>query len=62
MTAAVSPERTAVAGALAPARRKIGAIVQGYSPEQQAVLFDYFARAAEAYLEATTELQDKRTD
>jgi DNA-binding MarR family transcriptional regulator len=48
--------------ALAPARRKIGAIVQGYSPEHQAVLFDYFARAADAYLEATTELQDKRTD
>ncbi|MGI5493533.1 MarR family winged helix-turn-helix transcriptional regulator [Microtetraspora malaysiensis] len=46
--------------ALAPARQKIGAIVQGYSPEQQAVLFDYFARAADAYLEATTELHDKR--
>ncbi|MFF3669510.1 MarR family winged helix-turn-helix transcriptional regulator [Microtetraspora malaysiensis] len=45
---------------LAPARQKIGAIVQGYSPEQQAVLFDYFARAADAYLEATTELHDKR--
>ncbi|WP_433221252.1 MarR family winged helix-turn-helix transcriptional regulator [Microtetraspora malaysiensis] len=45
---------------LAPARQKIGAIVQGFSPEQQAVLFDYFARAADAYLEATTELHDKR--
>ncbi|WP_433351880.1 MarR family winged helix-turn-helix transcriptional regulator [Microtetraspora malaysiensis] len=45
---------------LAPARQKIGAIVQDYSPEQQAVLFDYFARAADAYLEATTELHDKR--
>ncbi|WP_066941836.1 MarR family winged helix-turn-helix transcriptional regulator [Microtetraspora fusca] len=45
---------------LAPARQKIGAIVQGYSPEQQAVLFDYFARAADAYLDATTELHDKR--
>ncbi|GAB3148602.1 MarR family winged helix-turn-helix transcriptional regulator [Microbispora hainanensis] len=48
--------------ALAPARRKIGAIVQGYSPEQQAVLFDYFARAADAYVEATAELNDKRAD
>jgi len=47
--------------ALAPARRKIGAIVQGYSPEQQAVLFDYFARAADAYVEATAELNDKPT-
>ncbi|MEV7801903.1 MarR family transcriptional regulator [Microbispora sp. NPDC088329] len=48
--------------ALAPARRKIGAIVQGYSPEQRAVLFDYFARAADAYLEATAELHGRRTD
>ncbi|WP_319018307.1 MarR family winged helix-turn-helix transcriptional regulator [Microbispora sitophila] len=48
--------------ALAPARQKIGAIVQGYSSEQQAVLFDYFARAADAYLEATAELHGKRTD
>ncbi|OPG14006.1 MarR family transcriptional regulator [Microbispora sp. GKU 823] len=48
--------------ALAPARQKIGAIVQGYSPEQRAVLFDYFARAADAYLEATAELHGRRTD
>ncbi|MEV5754034.1 MarR family transcriptional regulator [Actinoallomurus sp. NPDC052308] len=47
--------------ALAPARQKIGAIVQGYSPEERAVLFDYFARAADAYLEATTELHGERT-
>ncbi|MEU6412562.1 MarR family transcriptional regulator [Microbispora sp. NPDC046933] len=47
--------------ALAPARQKIGAIVQGYSSEQQAVLFDYFARASDAYLEAAAELHDKRT-
>ncbi|TQS19740.1 MarR family transcriptional regulator [Microbispora sp. KK1-11] len=48
--------------ALAPARQKIGAVVQGYAPDQQAVLFDYFARAADAYVEATAELHDKRTD
>ncbi len=48
--------------ALAPARQKVGAIVQGYSPEQQAVLFDYFARAADAYVAATAEVHDKRTD
>lgn len=35
--------------------------MQGYSPEQQAVLFDYFARAADAYVEATAELNDKPT-
>jgi len=37
---------------MAPAREKIGAILAGYSPEQLATLFDYFARAAEAYQEA----------
>ncbi|MDP4505936.1 MarR family winged helix-turn-helix transcriptional regulator [Nonomuraea turcica] len=44
--------------ALAPAREKIGAIIQDYTPEQRAVLFDYFARAATAYQEATNELRD----
>ncbi|MCP2337768.1 MarR family winged helix-turn-helix transcriptional regulator [Actinomadura rupiterrae] len=43
--------------ALAPVRRKIGAIIQGYSPEQQELLFDYFARAADAFQEATEELR-----
>jgi DNA-binding MarR family transcriptional regulator len=47
--------------ALTPARKKISAIVQGYSPEQQAVLFDYFARAADAYLEAAAEVHGKRS-
>ncbi|GAB3374735.1 MarR family transcriptional regulator [Micromonospora halotolerans] len=42
---------------LAPARRKIGEILQGYSPEQREVLFDYFARAAAAYEEAAAELR-----
>ncbi|MEV4671983.1 MULTISPECIES: MarR family winged helix-turn-helix transcriptional regulator [Actinomadura] len=41
---------------LAPARRRIGEIIAGYPPEQRAVLFDYFARAARAYQEAAEEL------
>ncbi|RSN52094.1 MULTISPECIES: MarR family winged helix-turn-helix transcriptional regulator [Actinomadura] len=44
---------------LAPARRGIGEIIAGYPPEQRAVLFDYFARAADAYRRATDDL---RTD
>ncbi|MET8906895.1 MarR family transcriptional regulator [Micromonospora sp. NPDC004551] len=42
---------------LAPARRRIGEILQGYAPEQREVLFDYFARAAAAYEEAAAELR-----
>ncbi|MFI8822861.1 MarR family winged helix-turn-helix transcriptional regulator [Streptomyces sp. NPDC053431] len=42
--------------ALAPARRRIAEILGGYPPEQLAVLFDYFDRAAEAYREAAEEL------
>ncbi|MEV0230689.1 MarR family transcriptional regulator [Nonomuraea sp. NPDC050786] len=44
--------------ALAPARDRIAAIIQQYSPEQRGVLFDYFARAATAYQEAADELRD----
>ncbi|MFI7643550.1 MarR family winged helix-turn-helix transcriptional regulator [Nonomuraea sp. NPDC049400] len=40
---------------MAPARQKIGEIIAGYSPEQRDVLFDYFARAADAYQEAVQE-------
>ncbi|MFB7611234.1 hypothetical protein [Streptomyces gardneri] len=36
----------------AQSRRKIGEILGGYSPEQLDVLFDYFARASQAYREA----------
>jgi DNA-binding MarR family transcriptional regulator len=43
-------------GALDPARRRIGEILGGYTPEQLSVLFDYFTRAAEAYREAAEEL------
>ncbi|MFF2008100.1 MarR family winged helix-turn-helix transcriptional regulator [Streptomyces sp. NPDC058195] len=45
--------------ALAPARERIGAIIEGYSPAQRAVLFDYFTRAADAYLEATAEVNGR---
>jgi DNA-binding MarR family transcriptional regulator len=42
--------------ATAPARRRIGEIVGGYTDEQREVLFDYFERAATAYQEAAAEL------
>jgi DNA-binding MarR family transcriptional regulator len=42
---------------LAPARRRIGEIIGGYSPEQREVLFDYFVRAAAAYQAAAEELR-----
>ncbi|RFU41236.1 MarR family transcriptional regulator [Actinomadura logoneensis] len=45
--------------ALTPVRRKIGGIIQGYTQEQQALLFDYFARAADAFQEATEELRNQ---
>jgi DNA-binding MarR family transcriptional regulator len=44
---------------MAPARQKIGQILGGYAPDQLDVLFDYFARAAEAYQEAAEELRDR---
>ncbi|MFD6155764.1 MarR family winged helix-turn-helix transcriptional regulator [Nocardia sp. NPDC060256] len=43
--------------ALAPARRRIGEIVSGYTPEQREVLFDYFTRAADAFRDATEDLR-----
>jgi hypothetical protein len=42
---------------LTPARRRIGEIIAGYSPEQREVLFDYFTRAADAYYAAADELR-----
>ncbi|MFB7577271.1 MarR family winged helix-turn-helix transcriptional regulator [Streptomyces sp. NPDC056165] len=42
---------------MTPARQRIGEILAGYSPEQLDVLFDYFARAAEAYQEAAEQLR-----
>ncbi|GLW70840.1 MarR family transcriptional regulator [Kitasatospora phosalacinea] len=43
---------------LAPARRRLGELLGSYPPEQRAVLFDYFARATEAYREAAEQLRD----
>ncbi|MEV4005481.1 MarR family transcriptional regulator [Actinomadura sp. NPDC049753] len=43
---------------LAPARRRIGEILGGYTDEQREVLFDYFTRAATAFREAAEELRD----
>ncbi|WP_307817788.1 MarR family winged helix-turn-helix transcriptional regulator [Nocardia acididurans] len=40
---------------LAPARKRLGEIIVGYAPEQRDVLFDYFARAAEAFALAAEE-------
>jgi len=42
---------------LAPARRRIGEIIGGYSAEQREVLFDYFTRAADAYYQAADDLR-----
>lgn len=42
---------------LDPARRLVGDIFQSYSAEELATLFDYFARAAEAYEQATEQLR-----
>lgn len=45
--------------AMAPARQRIGDLLAGYSPEQLAVLFDYFDRAADAYRSAAEDLRDQ---
>ncbi|MFJ4526325.1 MarR family winged helix-turn-helix transcriptional regulator [Streptomyces sp. NPDC088810] len=42
---------------MAPARRKIGAILGDCTPEQLDALFDYFTRATQAYREAAEELR-----
>ncbi|WP_433467368.1 MarR family winged helix-turn-helix transcriptional regulator [Spirillospora sp. CA-128828] len=42
---------------MAPARKRIGEIVGGYTDEQRAVLFDYFERAARAFREAADDLR-----
>ncbi|HLS79767.1 MAG TPA: MarR family transcriptional regulator [Nocardia sp.] len=41
---------------LTPARRRIADIIDSYSPDQRALLFDYFTRAADAYRQATEEI------
>jgi DNA-binding MarR family transcriptional regulator len=46
-----------VEAAVAPARRRIGEVLAEYTPDQQALLFDYFARAAPAFRAATEEIR-----
>ena len=48
---------TALDDTVDPARRLVGEIISGYPEEQRAVLFDYFARAAQAYEEATATIR-----
>ncbi|WP_327252246.1 hypothetical protein [Streptomyces sp. NBC_01244] len=40
-----------------PARRHIATVIGSYTPEQQALLFDCFARAAPAFRAATEEIR-----
>jgi DNA-binding MarR family transcriptional regulator len=49
-----------VTRAVAGARRRLGAVITSYPPEHQAVLFDYFTRAATAYQESAQELLEQR--
>ncbi|WP_067828008.1 MarR family winged helix-turn-helix transcriptional regulator [Nocardia inohanensis] len=42
---------------LAPARRAIGEIIAGYTPEQRELLFDYFGRAAVAFEQAARAIE-----
>lgn len=42
-----------------PARRLVGEILAGYTGEQRATLFDYFARAAAAYEQATAAIRGR---
>ncbi len=42
---------------LAPARRAIGEIMAGYTPEQRELLFDYFGRAAAAFEQAAAAIE-----
>ncbi|MEU4505995.1 MarR family transcriptional regulator [Streptomyces sp. NPDC024089] len=44
-----------------PARRRIAEVLDRYTPEQRALLFDYFARAAPAYRAATAEIRAAAT-
>jgi DNA-binding MarR family transcriptional regulator len=59
----VQPIPNAFAGieeAVAPARHRIAAVLARYTPEQRALLFDYFAHAAPAFRAATKEVRAAR--
>ncbi|MEW2221334.1 MarR family transcriptional regulator [Streptomyces sp. NPDC006990] len=45
----------------APAHRRISELLEGYTPEQRALLFDYFSRAAPAYRAAAEEVRAAAT-
>ncbi|MGW0145999.1 MarR family winged helix-turn-helix transcriptional regulator [Streptomyces sp. NPDC003333] len=47
---------------MAPARQRIAGILDGYTPDQLDVLYDYFTRAARAYEEAAEELRGEEPD
>ncbi len=44
-----------------PARRHVAEVLAHYTPEQRALLFDYFARAAPAFRAATEEIRARAT-
>ncbi|MGW2631634.1 MarR family transcriptional regulator [Streptomyces chattanoogensis] len=46
---------------VAPARRHIADVLARYTPEQRALLFDYFAHAAPAFRTATEEIRTSTT-
>ncbi|MFD8411646.1 hypothetical protein ACFV2Q_07750 [Streptomyces sp. NPDC059650] len=54
---AVPDALAGVEEAVGPARRRIGEVLAGYTPEQQELLFDYFRRAAPAFRAATEEIR-----
>ncbi|SDS78112.1 MarR family winged helix-turn-helix transcriptional regulator [Microlunatus soli] len=62
MVEPVGPGTEDVDTAVDPARREVGELFATYTEEQLATLFDYFARATEAYHRAITELRDDAPD
>ncbi|MFG2716465.1 MarR family winged helix-turn-helix transcriptional regulator [Streptomyces goshikiensis] len=54
---AVPDALAGVESAVGPARKRIGEVLAGYTPDQQDLLFDYFSRAAPAFREATEEIR-----
>ncbi|MEU5806462.1 MarR family transcriptional regulator [Streptomyces sp. NPDC047718] len=59
---AVPDALAGVEEAVGPARRRIGEVLAGYTPEQQELLFDYFRRAAPAFRAATEEIRTATQD
>ncbi|MEU8914688.1 MarR family transcriptional regulator [Streptomyces nigrescens] len=51
-----SPDR--IEDVVGPARRQIAEVLARYTPDQRAVLFDYFTHAAPAFRAATEELRE----